>query len=71
MTSFDPTPGTYDKYIRDLIDSGDARECVCTHPGCHCAGIADNVALGYDRCACCMADCPDVHDPQEGLAPGN
>ncbi len=36
--------------------------CQCRVEGCHCEGIADLIDEGFDRCACCLADCPDVHD---------
>jgi hypothetical protein len=36
--------------------------CQCRIDGCHCDGIADLTEYGYERCACCIADCPGVHD---------
>ena len=35
--------------------------CRCNVPGCKCDGIADIADLGFERCACCVADCPEVH----------
>lgn len=35
--------------------------CACTVDGCHCDGVADVAESGFDRCACCIADCPDVY----------
>ena len=41
--------------------------CQCRVEGCHCDGIIDLAEHGFDRCACCLADCPNVHDePSSG-----
>ena len=43
-----------------LIDATAA--CECAHPGCTCTGEqTDLLVNGTPRCACCFADCPDVH----------
>ena len=44
--------------------------CECRQPGCTCVSDADVVRSDGSRvCACCLVDCPDVHedaDPAEG-----
>ena len=44
--------------------------CECEQPGCTCTNDADLVRSDGARvCACCLVDCPDVHDdanPAEG-----
>lgn len=45
--------------------------CQCRVEGCHCDGIADLTEHGFDRCACCLADCPDARDePSSGVRNG-
>ena len=36
--------------------------CQCRVEGCRCDGVADLAEHGFDRYACCLADCLDVHD---------
>jgi hypothetical protein len=55
--------------IVELIERG--VRCECERPGCTCTNDADLVCSdGACVCACCLVDCPDVHE-DAGLAEGD
>jgi len=67
----EPPDDEDEDFDQTLTDLGIATGCKCTVVGCHCDGIANVYLPDGDkkvgdtmpdaRCACCMANCPDVH----------